>query len=90
MRRRASVLVAAVVALGWSSGAALAAGSPANPRASCVATITSYEASQLDPGSVGAEVSGLATTAPGLGSSLVSGLAKEHAGSIEACVQAEG
>jgi hypothetical protein len=79
-----------VVALGLSSGAALAAGSPASPKASCVATITSYEASQLDPGSVGAEVSGLATTAPGLGSSLVSELAKEHAGSIEACVEAEG
>jgi hypothetical protein len=68
------------------SGAALGAGSPA----SCVATITSYEASQLQPGSVGAEVSGLATSAPGLGRELVSNLAKVHAGSIAACVAQEG
>ncbi len=90
MKRRAALFVVVVVALGVSSGAALAAGSPASPKASCVATITSYEASQLEPGSVGTEVSGLATSAPGLGSSLVSGLAQEHAGSIEDCFEAEG
>ncbi len=90
MKRHAALLVVAVVALGLSSGGALASGSPASPRASCVATITSYEASQLEPGSVGTEVSGLATSAPGLGTSLVSGLAKEHAGSIEDCFEVEG
>jgi hypothetical protein len=89
MKRRSAVLVAAVVALGLSSGAALAAGSPASPKASCVATITSYEASQLQPGAVGKEVSGLATSAPGVVGSLVSDLARTHGGSIEACAGAE-
>jgi len=83
------VLGAAVAALAVQSGAALGAGPPASPQASCVATITSYEASQLQPGSVGKEVSGLATSAPGLGREIVSGLAKAHAGSIEACFEAE-
>jgi hypothetical protein len=82
--------MAAVGALGASSGAAIAAGPPANPNASCVATITSYEASQLQPGAVGEEVSGLTTLAPGFVGDLVSALAPTHAGSIEACVEAEG
>ena len=87
--RRAAVLIALLGALAVPSGVALAAGSPASPHASCVATITSYEASQLLPGSVGKEVSGLATSAPGLGG-FVSGLANAHAGSIDACVEVEG
>ena len=61
---------------------------PANPRSSCVALITSYEASQLAPGAVGEEVSGLASS-PGLGSALVSPLARVHLGSIGSCQQAE-
>ena len=89
MKRRAAVLIAALAALGVSSGAALAAGSPASPEASCVATITSYEASQLQSGAVGKEVSGLATSAPGVVGSLVSDLARTHVGSIEACAGAE-
>jgi hypothetical protein len=90
MRRLAAALTAAVTVLAVQSGAALGAGPPASPQASCVATITSYEASQLQPGSVGKEVSGLATSAPGLGRDLVSDLAKAHAGSVEACLIAEG
>ena len=90
MRRRAALIGVAVAAVAVPSGAALGAGPPVSPQASCVATITSYEASQLQPGSVGEEVSGLATSAPGLGRSLVSDLAKAHAGSIEACREAEG
>jgi hypothetical protein len=89
MSRLAAALTAAVAVLAVQSGAALGAGPPASPQASCVATITSYEASQLQPGSVGKEVSGLATSAPGLGRDLVSDLAKAHAGSIEACFDAE-
>jgi hypothetical protein len=85
MKRRAALLVAAIVALGLPTGAAVGAGPPANPNASCVGTITSFEASQLPPGAVGKEVSGLATSAPGLGG-LVSDLAHAHGGSIEACV----
>lgn len=88
--KRAAAFAAAVVALGSSSGVALAAGSPANPAASCVATITSYEASQLPPGAVGTEVSGLAASAPGFLGGLVSDLARTHTGSIEACFEAEG
>jgi hypothetical protein len=89
VKRRAALFVAAVVALGASNGAALAAGSPASSKASCVATITSFEASQLQPGAVGEEVSGLATSGPGVGG-LVSVLAHAHGGSIDACVGAEG
>ena len=88
MRRLAAALTAVAV-LALQSGAALGAGSPASPQASCVATITRYEASQLEPGSVGKEASGLATSAPGLGRNLVSDLAKAHTGSIEACFEAE-
>jgi hypothetical protein len=90
VKRRAAVFAAAVVVLGSSGSAALAAGSPASPTASCVATITSYEASQLPPGAVGTEVSGLATSAPGFLGGLVSSLARVHDGSIEACFEAEG
>lgn len=87
MKRRAALVVAAVAALGASNGAALAAEPPASLKASCVASITSLEASQLQPGAVGKEVSGLATSAAGVGG-LVSDLAHAH-GSIEACVGAE-
>jgi hypothetical protein len=90
MRRLAAALTGTVAVLTLQCGVALGAGSPTSPQASCVATITSYEASQLEPGSVGKEVSGLATSAPGLGRNLVSDLAKVHAGSIEACLEAEG
>jgi hypothetical protein len=90
VRRHAAVVVAAVAALTVPSGSALGAGPPASPKASCVATITSYEASQLPPGSVGEEVSGLATSAPSLVGGIVSDLAKAHAGSIDACSEAEG
>lgn len=83
------MLAAVVAALAVPSGAALGAGPPASPQASCVATITSYEASQLPPGSVGEEVSGLATLAPGVVGGLVSELAKVHSGSVEACLMAE-
>jgi hypothetical protein len=55
-----------------------------------VGTITSYEGSQLAPGSVGVEVSGLATSGPGFGSGLVGPLAHHHLGSIETCFEAEG
>jgi hypothetical protein len=47
MSRLAAALTAAVAVLAVQSGAALGAGPPASPQASCVATITSYEASQL-------------------------------------------
>lgn len=81
-----TVLTVAMLA---SAGAA-SAEPPADPPPSCVALITSYEASQLAPGFVGHEVSGLATSGPGLGSALVSPLAQRHLGSFESCREAEG
>jgi hypothetical protein len=86
--RRITITIPAIVALLAASAGAAAAEQPADARASCVAVITSYEASQLAPGSVGDEVSGLASS-PGLGSALVSPLAHNHLGSIETCFQAE-
>ncbi|MDQ3381059.1 MAG: hypothetical protein M3546_12195 [Actinomycetota bacterium] len=90
MKAHAALVVGAAITLGASSGVALGAGSPASPYASCVATITSYEASQLQPSAVGEEVSGLATSVPGLVGRIVKDLAKTHAGSVDACFEAEG
>jgi hypothetical protein len=84
MPRVAITIMTIVAVLGASGGAAAQS---VSPQASCVAVITSYEASQLPPGSVGHEVSGLATSAPGLGATVVSPLARDHFGSIGACAE---
>lgn len=84
--RRIAITISVAAAMLVGSSAAAATEQPANPRSSCVALITSYEASQLAP--VGAEVSGLASS-PGLGSALVSPLARTHLGSISTCLQTE-
>jgi hypothetical protein len=86
--KRFMVTLGIVAILAASTGAAPAA-PPGDPPPSCVALITSYEASQLTTGFVGQEVSGLATSGPGLGASLVSPLAHEHLGSYESCREAE-
>lgn len=86
--RRTALAITSALALTAAPGATAGAEQPASPHASCVALITSYEATQLAPGSVGAEVSGLASE-PGLGSALVSPLARTHLGAIEACSQVE-
>jgi hypothetical protein len=83
-RRRLLVAMASLGAM-LLAAAPTPAGASTDPHASCVGSITSYEASQLLPGSVGAEVSGLAGSGPGLGITMVSPLAREH-GSIGACV----
>jgi hypothetical protein len=87
--RRALVAITIAVAMFVASAAPASAGTPASPPASCVGTITAYEASQLAPGSVGGEVSGLAQSGPGAAGAIVSPLAHRH-GSIEACTQGEG
>jgi len=87
--KRILITVGTASAMLVASGGAASAEQPANPRASCVAVITSHEASQLAPGFVGHEVSGLASS-PGFGRVLVSPLAHNHLGSIETCRQAEG
>ena len=86
--RRTAIAITAALALTAASGATASARQPASPQASCVALITSYEATQLAPGSVGSEVSALASE-PGLGSALVSPLARTHRGAIDACLEAE-
>ena len=85
-------LISTVVTVGMlaASSAAASAAPPADPAPSCVALITSYEATQLAPGFVGHEVSGLATSGPGLGSALVNPLAHKHLSSFESCREAEG
>jgi hypothetical protein len=90
VRSATALRIVGSIAVGMlvGSSAAAAAEQPASPRASCVALITSFEATQLPPGSVGAEVSGLAQS-PGLGAALVSPLAGAHLGSTGACRQAE-
>jgi hypothetical protein len=80
MKGRALVVGSALVGLVALAGGA----SAASPSASCVAVITSWEATQLPPGSVGAEVSGLAHGADPLGQ-LVRELAASHAGSLGGC-----
>ena len=77
MRRTIIGFSCLAVALGGLAGTASAR--PREP-ASCVGIITSAEASQLPPGSVGQEVSGLARSVPRLGEALVSPLAREHGG----------
>ena len=77
MRRSVIGIVGAAVALGGLSGTASAT---AASSASCVGIITSAEATQLPPGSVGDEVSGLARSVPRLGEMLVGPLAKRHGG----------
>ena len=77
MRRSVIGIVCAAVALGGLSGSAWA--SPA-ASASCVGIITSAEATQLPPGSVGDEVSGLSRSVPRLGETLVGPLATELGG----------
>jgi hypothetical protein len=86
--RRLTLTITTAIAIAVFGGAASA--QAASPQASCVGVITSYEGSELPPASVGHEVSGLATSAPGLGAALVSPLAHRHLGSLETCAQSEG
>lgn len=58
--------------------------------ASCVAIITSYEATQFQHGFVGREVSEFATSGPGLGAYLVDPLAHQHLDSFVGCRAVEG
>jgi hypothetical protein len=77
MRRATIAVTCAAVALGGLLGTASVSHATA-ASASCVGVVTSYEGSQLPPGSVGHEVSGLARGVPILGATLVSPLAVEH------------
>jgi hypothetical protein len=75
--RRALIIVSAAAAV--TAGTASGAGT----QASCVGLVTSFEATTLEAGSVGHEVSGLAQ-AGSLGA-FVRELAAAHPGSLPAC-----
>jgi len=78
--RAGTVAALAVAAIGLAAtGAANAA--PVDP-ASCVAILTSFEATQLPAGFVGGEVSGLA--GPEFGA-VARRLATAHLGGLESC-----
>lgn len=72
------LLTAVVVSALWSAGAVAAP----SPSASGAGIITSFEATELPPGFVGDEVSGLAR--PEFGK-VISNLARSHLGSLEEC-----
>ena len=86
--KRPLITVASVIAVLGATTTVAVAQQPAASGSSCVALITSFEATQLAAGAVGQEVSGLART-PGLGVRLVSPLARAHPGSIEDCLAVE-
>jgi hypothetical protein len=89
MRGHILVMLGTAAATFSGAGGAASAEQPADGGASCVALITSYEATQLGPGFVGSEVSGLAASGRAFGQTLVSPLAQKHLGSIERCSEAE-
>jgi hypothetical protein len=86
--KRLAACAAVLVAFGAATGPALAQGS-ASPRASCVGTLVSFEATELPAGFVGHEVSEAARSQPGIVAQLVRELAKQHGGSVEACLPGE-
>jgi hypothetical protein len=57
-----------------------------SPNASCVGILSNAETHLFPHGFVGQEVSGVATSAPGLVGDFSKVVAKNHAGSIEGCV----
>lgn len=77
---RKGLTVAATVALAATLSGPAGAAPPQS--ASCAAILTSFEATQLPPGFVGTEVSGLA--GPDFGQ-VISGLAQSHLGTLENC-----
>ena len=87
--RRAVVVALAVLAFGAAAGVANAQ-SPADPQASCLGLVASWEATELSPGSLGAETSGIARSEPGVVGRHVREAANVHAGSVEACLAAFG
>lgn len=77
--KRIAIGATVVAAAAMLSSSAVA--SPSSS-ASCAAILTSFEATQLPPGSVGAEQSSLAGAGFG---QVVSGVAQSHLGTLEDC-----
>ena len=87
--RRISFLVVVVGALvAPIGGASAAAQGVTSPNASCVGVLSDAEAHIFPHGFVGQEVSGAATSAPGVVGEFSATVAKNHAGTIEGCIVA--
>jgi hypothetical protein len=87
MTRRSTFVVAfAMVAVALPAGDAAAEPGTTSPNASCVAILSDAEAHLFPAGFVGQEVSGVATSAPGLVGEFSSTVAKNHAGTLEGCI----
>lgn len=76
---RSLVALAAVLVTAVTASGAIAAPSSS---ASCAGIITRFEATELPPGFVGMETSGLASAEFG---KVVTGLANNHLGTLEEC-----
>ena len=87
MRRRASVVVAfTIAALAVPIGDAFAEPGVTSPNASCVAILSNAGGAPLPGRVVGQEVSGFATSAPGVVGEFSRSAAQNHAGSLEGCI----
>jgi hypothetical protein len=75
-------LAVGTIVMGLAAVVSGPAGASPSPAASCAAILTSFEATQLPPGFVGGEVSGLA--GPGFGP-VIRDLAGSHLGTLEDC-----
>jgi hypothetical protein len=88
MRRRVAslaVAVAAVAAISPIAGAETTPGET-SANASCVAILSDAEAQLFPAGFIGKEVSGFATSEPGVIGDFSMVTAKNHAGSLEGCI----
>ncbi len=87
MRRIASLVVAfGLASLFMPIGAAFAESGGTSPNASCVGILSNAETHLFPHGFVGQEVSGVATSAPGVVGDFSRVVAKNHAGSLEGCI----
>jgi len=87
MRRSTSLAVAfGVGSLFVPIGGAFAQPGGTSPSASCVGILSNAETQLFPPGFVGQEVSGAATSAPGVVGDFSKVVAKNHAGSLEGCI----
>ena len=86
MRRIASLVVAFGVASLFMPISGAFAEPGTSPNASCVGILSNAETHLFPHGFVGQEVSGVATSAPGVVGDFSKVVAKNHAGSLEGCI----
>src|SRR6266496_295204 len=85
-RIAALAVVFAVAPLLMPVSAAFAEPGGTSPNASCVGVLSNGETHLFPHGFVGQEVSGFATSAPGVVGEFNKLVAKNHAGSLEGCI----